>query len=112
MIAYNVARRVREIGILLALGAELSDLIKLILRQGAWIGISGLTIGTGAVWLSTRALSSRLFGVEPHFDHLVGPAKKVNTNVFWKLNPRPVLFQSLSETKRSRCNTPRVQVPA
>jgi putative ABC transport system permease protein len=57
---------VREIGIRMALGADRSDPIKLILRQGAWIEIFGLILGTGAAWLSTHALSSMLFGVEPH----------------------------------------------
>jgi hypothetical protein len=50
----------------MALGADRSDPIKLILRQGAWIEIFGLILGTGAAWLSTHALSSMLFGVEPH----------------------------------------------
>jgi putative ABC transport system permease protein len=66
VIAYSVAQRTREIGIRIALGADKSRVIQLILRQAAWIGTLGLALGTAAALLSTRALSSMLFGVDPH----------------------------------------------
>jgi putative ABC transport system permease protein len=66
VIAYSVVQRTREIGIRMALGAERAHVLRLILRQGARIGMLGLLIGTVAAYLSTRALSSMLYGVDPH----------------------------------------------
>jgi putative ABC transport system permease protein len=66
LIAYSVAQRTREIGIRIALGASRRDVLGLILRQGATMGIQGLAGGTAVAYLGTRALSSMLFGVEPH----------------------------------------------
>lgn len=66
VIAYSVVQRTREIGIRLALGADRANVLRLILRQGARIGMLGLLIGTVAAYLSTRALSSMLYGVDPH----------------------------------------------
>jgi len=66
VIAYSVVQRTREIGIRMALGAERVHVLRLILRQGARIGILGLLLGTAAAYLSTRALSSMLYGVDPH----------------------------------------------
>ena len=66
VIAYSVAQRTREIGIRIALGADRINILRLILRQGTRIGILGLVIGTAAAYLFTRALSSMLYGVNPH----------------------------------------------
>jgi putative ABC transport system permease protein len=66
VIAYSVVQRTREIGIRMALGADRANVLRLILRQGARIGMLGLVIGTAAAYLSTRALSSMLYGVNPH----------------------------------------------
>jgi putative ABC transport system permease protein len=66
IIAYSVVQRTREIGIRMALGADRTNVLRLILRQGARIGMLGLVIGAAAAYLSTRALSSMLYGVDPH----------------------------------------------
>jgi putative ABC transport system permease protein len=66
VIAYSVVQRTREIGIRMALGADRANVLCLILRQGARIGMLGLVIGSIAAYLSTRALSSMLYGVNPH----------------------------------------------
>jgi putative ABC transport system permease protein len=66
VIAYSVVQRTREIGIRMALGADRANVLRLILRQGARIGMLGLVIGAAAAYLSTRALSSMLYGVDPH----------------------------------------------
>jgi predicted permease len=66
LIAYSVAQRTREIGIRMALGASKRNVLGLILRQGATMGIQGLAVGIGVAYLGMRALSSMLFGVEPH----------------------------------------------
>ncbi len=66
VIAYSVVQRTREIGIRMALGADRTDVLRLVLRQGVRIGVLGLLAGTVAAYLATRALSSMLFGVDPH----------------------------------------------
>jgi putative ABC transport system permease protein len=66
VIAYSVVQRTREIGIRMALGAERANVLRLILRQGARIGILGLALGTAAAYAVTRTLSSMLFDVDPH----------------------------------------------
>ena len=66
VIAYSVVQRTREIGIRMALGANRANVLRLILRQGARIGMLGLVIGTMAAYLSTRALAGMLYGVDPH----------------------------------------------
>jgi ABC-type antimicrobial peptide transport system permease subunit len=65
VIAYSVARRTRELGIRMALGARSQDVALLVLRQGVALGAMGIAIGLGAAALLTRFLSSQLFGVSP-----------------------------------------------
>jgi len=66
VVAYSVVQRTREIGIRIALGADRPDVLRLILRQGMRIAVLGLALGTLAAAFATRALSSMLFGVNPH----------------------------------------------
>jgi len=77
VIAYSVVQRTREIGIRMALGADRTNVLQLILRQGARIGMLGLLIGTAAAYLSTRALAGMLYGVDPH-DPLIFAAMAVS----------------------------------
>jgi len=65
VISYDVTQRTSEIGIRLALGAQVSDIYRLILRHGALLTFIGLLLGlAGAVGL-TRSLTTLLFEVEP-----------------------------------------------
>lgn len=61
--SYAVAQRTREIGVRLALGAQLPDVLRLILRQGLKLTVIGVVIGLFAAYLATRAISSVLYGV-------------------------------------------------
>ena len=61
--AYNAARRVREVGIRLALGADRQSVRRLILRQGVVLTLIGLGIGLGAGALVSQVLRSLLAGV-------------------------------------------------
>jgi putative ABC transport system permease protein len=55
--AYGVARRTREIGIRIALGARRSDVLRLVLRESAAITLAGTLTGTALAILVTRALA-------------------------------------------------------
>jgi predicted permease len=63
VIAYTTRLRTQEIGIRVALGAQRSDVMRLILREGAIVTFAGLLLGSGAALLLMRLLSSLLFGV-------------------------------------------------
>jgi ABC-type antimicrobial peptide transport system permease subunit len=65
MTAYSVSRRRREIGLRMALGAEQSGVMGLILRQGMLLVGIGVAIGIAASVLVGRALSTLLFNVSP-----------------------------------------------
>ena len=65
LLAFNVTRRRREIGIRMALGARAADVGRLILGQGLRLTLVGLTIGFGLAFAATRLLQSLLFGVSP-----------------------------------------------
>jgi putative ABC transport system permease protein len=69
MMAYAVARRTREIGIRMALGAQRRTVLSLVLRQSLMLAAAGLSIGLFAAAGTTRYLQSLLFGVTP-FDPL------------------------------------------
>jgi predicted permease len=61
--SYSVAQRTHEIGVRLALGAQLSDVLRLVLRQGLRLTIIGAAIGVVGAYLATRAITSVLYGV-------------------------------------------------
>jgi ABC-type antimicrobial peptide transport system permease subunit len=62
---YSVAQRTREIGIRMALGADRSSVLAMVIRQG--LALVSLGLGSGLVldWFATRLLSNLLFGVTP-----------------------------------------------
>ena len=61
--SYTVTQRTHELGIRVALGAQVTDVLKLVLGQGiAVIGI-GLVIGLAAAFALMRVMRSLLFGV-------------------------------------------------
>jgi putative ABC transport system permease protein len=64
LLSYLVAQRSREIGIRTALGAQVRDIIALVLKQAMAIGIAGLTVGLWSAYALTRYLSSFLYGVD------------------------------------------------
>jgi ABC-type antimicrobial peptide transport system permease subunit len=66
VIAYDVGRRARDLGIRLALGGQRGDVLARVLGQAAGIALVGVAVGLGATLASTRVLSSLLFGIEPH----------------------------------------------
>jgi predicted permease len=65
LLSYEVARRTREIGIRMALGAQHQQVLRLVIRQGIVLAIIGAVIGSALALGVTRYLSSLLFGVRP-----------------------------------------------
>ncbi len=61
--SYAVAQRTHEIGVRLALGAQLGDVLRLVLGQGLKLTIIGAAIGLFGAYLATRAITSVLYGV-------------------------------------------------
>ncbi|OLC83011.1 MAG: hypothetical protein AUH66_03660, partial [Acidobacteria bacterium 13_1_40CM_4_57_6] len=65
VMAYSVARRTREIGVRMALGAARGDVLRLVLGQGMWTTGIGVAIGIAGSLALTRTMESLLFGVSP-----------------------------------------------
>ena len=63
VMTYSVSQRTREIGIRMALGAQLRDVMKMVLKQGIGLVIVGIAIGLVGAFLVTRALSGFLLNV-------------------------------------------------
>jgi predicted permease len=66
LLSYEVARRTRELGIRMALGAQRTNLMRLVVRQGLVLALVGAVIGVGASMAATRLMASMLYGVRPN----------------------------------------------
>ena len=66
VMAYSVSQRTRELGIRMALGAQTSQVIRLVLRQGMLLAAIGLGFGLFAAFGSTHLAGSLLYGVNPN----------------------------------------------
>jgi predicted permease len=67
VVAYQVARRTREIGIRMALGAARPQVLKMILKQAATMGLTGVGIGLVLSFAGSRVLSASVMAT-PGFD--------------------------------------------
>ena len=65
VISYAVSQRTQEIGVRVALGAQWGDVIRLVVGQGALLGVIGIGIGLVVALGVTRALRTLLFGISP-----------------------------------------------
>jgi ABC-type antimicrobial peptide transport system permease subunit len=63
LLSYEVARRTRELGIRMALGAQRGDLLRLVIGQGILLVLVGAAIGIAAAMGLTRFMSTILYGV-------------------------------------------------
>ena len=65
-LAHAVARRKREFGVRMALGADRAGVLRLVLTQGMRLAMTGLGLGMIATLFFTRTLAGFLYGVEPN----------------------------------------------
>lgn len=65
VVAFAVARRTREIGVRVALGADPGRVVRTVVRQGLALSLAGLVVGGGGAWAATRLLRGVLYGVGP-----------------------------------------------
>ena len=64
VMAFAVAQRTHEFGVRMALGAQRSRVIRLVLKEGTLLAIAGMAIGLGGAYLVGRAMHSTLYGVD------------------------------------------------
>jgi predicted permease len=65
VVSYDARRRTSEIGVRMALGAERSDVLRLVMGQTSWVVATGVGVGLILAGAGARLLSDQLFGVQP-----------------------------------------------
>ena len=65
MLATSISRRLPELGVRMALGAQRRTLVAMVIRHGMVLAAAGLAVGLPSAWLLSRVLSSLLFEISP-----------------------------------------------
>jgi putative ABC transport system permease protein len=66
VLSYSVNQQTREIGIRMAMGAERSHVLRLVVGQGVWLAGLGVALGILVALVAMRQLSGLLFGVSAY----------------------------------------------
>jgi predicted permease len=66
LLSYLVSQRTRELGVRLALGAQRSDIMRMLLSHAMRLLIAGAVAGIALAYVSSRLLAEFLYGVKPH----------------------------------------------
>jgi ABC-type antimicrobial peptide transport system permease subunit len=74
VVSYETIRRTREIGIRMALGAQRTDVVRLVMRQTLLVLAIGAGVGIALALAASRAIGSVLFGVGPVDPFAIGAA--------------------------------------
>ena len=72
VVSYSVAQRTQELGVRIALGAQRSDIFKLVLGQGVRLTAIGVALGLVSSYALSGFLSSLLFEVSPNDPWIIG----------------------------------------
>jgi putative ABC transport system permease protein len=65
VVAYSTTKRIREIGVRIALGAQRGDVLSMVVAQGLKLALIGVAVGMAATLGLARLLASMLYGVTP-----------------------------------------------
>jgi predicted permease len=65
VVSYSVAQRTREIGVRMALGAKENDVLRLVLGEGLFVILFGLSLGLLIALAATRVIAGFLYGIAP-----------------------------------------------
>jgi ABC-type antimicrobial peptide transport system permease subunit len=65
-VSYNVARRTQEIGVRMALGAQRSGVVLMVLREVLVLALVGLAIGMSTALATSKFVESLLYGMRPN----------------------------------------------
>jgi ABC-type antimicrobial peptide transport system permease subunit len=74
LLAYTVARRTKEIGIRMAVGARSVQVIAMVLRSAVGLVLIGVALGLPVAWAASRWIESMLFGVKRNDPFTLGGA--------------------------------------
>ncbi len=65
LLSFTVSKRSQELGVRMALGAQVSGIVGLVLREGLALALIGMAIGVAVAYAAARGMSALLVGVRP-----------------------------------------------